>query len=106
MLSIASAAVQTRGGAVAERFVATFARLEEALAGERHQLILWAPVMLGAGIAAYFVKIIAAGVAAFAGMEGRIRWARFVPVPVARSWQWRRVPRISWSVPTAATPAW
>lgn len=54
MLSIASAAVQTRGDAVAARFAAAFARIEEALAAERHQLILWAPVLLGAGIAAYF----------------------------------------------------
>ena len=55
MLSIASAAVQTRGGAVAARLGAAFARLEDGLAAERHQLILWVPVMLGAGIAAYFM---------------------------------------------------
>lgn len=54
MLSIASAAVQTRGGAFVERLAVALARLEGWLAAERHQLVLGAPVMLGAGMAGYF----------------------------------------------------
>lgn len=54
MLSIASAAVQTRGGAFGARLAAAVDALEAWLATQRHQLVLWVPVMLGAGIAAYF----------------------------------------------------
>lgn len=80
MLSIASAAVQTGGGRLRERFAALSARVEEWLAGERHQLILWVPVMLGAGIAAYFAlprtaqwqaAACAAAALAVAGLGGR-----------------------------------
>ncbi|MDO9490200.1 MAG: ComEC/Rec2 family competence protein [Sphingomonadaceae bacterium] len=54
MLSIASAAVQTGGTRLRERLVALSSRVEDMLAAERHQLILWVPVMLGVGIAGYF----------------------------------------------------
>lgn len=80
MLSIASAAVQTGGGRLRDRLAALSARLEDGLAAERHQLILWVPVLLGVGIAAYFalprvaqwqaVACTAAALAA-AGLAGR-----------------------------------
>lgn len=87
MLSIASAAVQTGGGRLRGRLGAWSAGLEEWLATERHQLLLWVPVMLGAGIAAYFtlpdraqwqaVGCAAAALAA-AGLTGRGLIARCV----------------------------
>jgi competence protein ComEC len=54
VLSIASAAVQTGGGRWRERLAALSNALEDGLAAERHQLLLWVPVMLGIGVAGYF----------------------------------------------------
>ncbi len=102
MLSIASAAVQTRGATLWEHMLAWRVRLEGGLAGERHQLILWAPVMLGAGIAAYLalprlghwqsaaclgMAVAAAGVAA-RGLLGRcLFWAGLLfTAGVALAW--------------------
>ncbi len=54
MLSIASAAVQTGGGGARRRLAGLSAGIEDWLSAERHQLILWVPVMIGVGITAYF----------------------------------------------------
>ncbi|MFC3713896.1 ComEC/Rec2 family competence protein [Sphingoaurantiacus capsulatus] len=104
MLSIASAAVQTQGGALAGRLRRAVESIEETLAAERHQLVLWVPVMLGVGIAAYFALprvgqwqavLLAAGAVAVSGLAVRgllgrcLLWAGLlIAAGVALAW-WR-----------------
>jgi len=102
VLSIASAAVQTDGGTRSARRIGARARADDWLAAERHQLVLWAPVMLGAGILGYFAlphvghwravacvgaALIAAG-AATRGLVGRcVAWAgALLLVGLALAW--------------------